>query len=213
MIFVAYQSYDDYDAALAQQGQPPPSSSAPSASNAPVGKGDSKRVWETVEEDPIDVYWREKDGKVARSRDSKFCKHGPNAMCDYCMPLEVRQSRCEPCKSDLSFVSHTMPSFTRRRTLNIYHSTPIFGKYNRLAPPNLRTFHLSHPKYTSSRTRVRRADTLLGQAVSAVAANLQQSHCSHSPSVWSTISSLPHMTWSTGSSKPGVLLEINALAS
>ena len=105
MIFVAYQSYDDYDGALAQQGQPPASSSAPSVPSAPIGKGETKRVWETVQEDPIDVYWRGKDGKVPRSRDSKFCKHGPNAMCDYCMPLEVRYCRCKPCEprtSDLA---------------------------------------------------------------------------------------------------------------
>ena len=92
MIFIAYQSYDDYDAALAQQGQPPADPSAASIPSIPAGKGEGKRVWETVQEDPIDEYWRGKDGKVPRSRDSKFCKHGPNAMCDYCMPLEVRHS-------------------------------------------------------------------------------------------------------------------------
>jgi hypothetical protein len=109
MIFVAYQSYDDYDGALAQQVQPPASSSAPSIHSAPAGKGENKRVWETVQENPIDVYWRGKDGKVPRSRDLKFCKHGSNAMCDYCMPLEVRYFRCKPFKFDLA------PSAVRRR--------------------------------------------------------------------------------------------------
>lgn len=102
MIFITYQSYDDYDAALAQQGQPPASSSAPSTPSAPVGKVESKRVWEAVQEDPIDVHWRGKSGKVPRSRDSKFCKHGANAMCDYCMPLEVRYLQRTPRKSDLA---------------------------------------------------------------------------------------------------------------
>lgn len=109
MIFVTYQSYDDYDGALAQQGQPPASSSAPSVHTAPAGKEENKRVWEAVQEDPIDVYWRGKDGKVPRSRDLKFCKHGSNAMCDYCMPLEVRHFQYKPRKSDLA------PSAIRRR--------------------------------------------------------------------------------------------------
>nr|GAT43691.1 predicted protein [Mycena chlorophos] len=46
------------------------------------------RIWETVTEDPIDVYWRARDGKIPRSRDSRFCTHAAKGMCDYCMPLE-----------------------------------------------------------------------------------------------------------------------------
>jgi len=48
----------------------------------------SKRPWELVVEDTVDTYYRKRDWKVPRSRNTQFCKHGANAMCDYCMPLE-----------------------------------------------------------------------------------------------------------------------------
>ncbi|KAK2462019.1 hypothetical protein APHAL10511_006482 [Amanita phalloides] len=48
----------------------------------------AKRPWETVKEDPVDVYWRSQSGKIPRERDAHFCKHGANGMCDYCTPLE-----------------------------------------------------------------------------------------------------------------------------
>ncbi|KAI0935907.1 hypothetical protein AcV5_004194 [Taiwanofungus camphoratus] len=48
----------------------------------------ANRPWESVKEDPVDVYWRTQEGKIPRGRDARFCKHGANAMCDYCMPLE-----------------------------------------------------------------------------------------------------------------------------
>src|SRR5258708_38797115 len=106
-----------------------------------------------------------------------------------------------------------MPSITRRRTLSTYRFTPTSVKYNHQALPNPRTFRHSPPNHTPSRTHVRRADTLLGRAVFVVTANLLQSHCNHKPSAWSTTSNLPLTTWLTGSSKPGVLLDTNALAS
>ncbi|EJD55096.1 polyubiquitin-tagged protein recognition complex, Npl4 component [Auricularia subglabra TFB-10046 SS5] len=68
---------------------PPPSqvqTSASASSAAPVAA--PSRPWEAVKEDAVDEYWRARDGKIARGRDTRFCKHSANGMCDYCMPLE-----------------------------------------------------------------------------------------------------------------------------
>ena len=62
----------------------PVTNAQPSTAEADTGN----RPWEAVQEDPVDVYWRSQDGKMPRARDSRFCKHGANGMCDYCMPLE-----------------------------------------------------------------------------------------------------------------------------
>ncbi|KAI6031945.1 NPL4 family-domain-containing protein [Pisolithus microcarpus] len=63
--------------------------SGPLSSPPDTGTTDpSQPVWERVQEHPVDTYWRQKDGKISRNRDSRFCKHGPNGMCDYCMPVE-----------------------------------------------------------------------------------------------------------------------------
>ncbi|KAF9270550.1 polyubiquitin-tagged protein recognition complex, Npl4 component [Marasmius fiardii PR-910] len=79
LFFVQYQTKAEGTAAA-----PEPSSSKV---QAPVGDG-AHRKWELVQEDPVDAYWRSKDGKIPRQRDTQFCKHGPKGMCDYCMPLE-----------------------------------------------------------------------------------------------------------------------------
>ncbi|KII93717.1 hypothetical protein PLICRDRAFT_152716 [Plicaturopsis crispa FD-325 SS-3] len=77
LIFVAYQS----SAASS-------SATAPSVPTATAVDVSAKRPWETVKEDDIDTYWRSQDGKISRTRDALFCKHGANGMCDNCMPLE-----------------------------------------------------------------------------------------------------------------------------
>ncbi|KAJ7456612.1 NPL4 family-domain-containing protein [Mycena latifolia] len=75
LVFVNYQS----KAASSSSSSPPPSAAVPET---------TPRIWETVKEDPVDVFWRSKDGKIPRSRDARFCTHATNGMCDYCMPLE-----------------------------------------------------------------------------------------------------------------------------
>ncbi|KAF8845303.1 polyubiquitin-tagged protein recognition complex, Npl4 component [Paxillus ammoniavirescens] len=59
--------------------QRPPASSKPQP---------APNAWDSAKEDPVDTYWRSVDGKIPRGRDSRFCKHAANGMCDYCMPLE-----------------------------------------------------------------------------------------------------------------------------
>lgn len=38
--------------------------------------------------DHVDSLLLQTDGLITRQRDPHFCRHGHNAMCDYCLPLE-----------------------------------------------------------------------------------------------------------------------------
>ncbi|KAN0100817.1 NPL4 family domain containing protein [Tylopilus felleus] len=75
LVFINYQDLPT----LAHPDPSPNEHTLPSKQN---------NAWETVQEDLVDSYWRSRDGKIPRSRDSRFCKHASNGMCDYCMPLE-----------------------------------------------------------------------------------------------------------------------------
>lgn len=83
LVFISYQGKSEVeDHAM-------PSTSEPSVS---LTADTIKRPWELVKEDAVDEYWRSQTGKIPRGRDSRFCKHGLNGMCDYCMPLEPYDS-------------------------------------------------------------------------------------------------------------------------
>ncbi|KAI8992135.1 NPL4 family-domain-containing protein [Mycotypha africana] len=42
----------------------------------------------TIKQDEVDDFLESQRGLIHRKKDPKFCRHGDNAMCDYCMPLE-----------------------------------------------------------------------------------------------------------------------------
>ncbi|KAG9032322.1 nuclear protein localization protein 4 [Tulasnella sp. JGI-2019a] len=90
LLFIAYKAETSGPATTIPTGAATsstaiaPSAASSSSAEVPIGK----RPWELAHEDPVDTYWRQKDGKIPRTRDPQFCKHGPNGMCDYCMPLE-----------------------------------------------------------------------------------------------------------------------------
>ena len=89
---------------------PSSSSAAPTASTSTSNASNDKRVgghrpWEGVEEEPVDVHWEQRDGKIPRPKGQHGCRCGPKSMCDYCMPLEVR-----PCAHSSSCLRVRAPS-------------------------------------------------------------------------------------------------------
>ncbi|KAG9124158.1 nuclear protein localization protein 4, partial [Ceratobasidium sp. 392] len=85
LLFLSYKSHEEE---TPQAAAPVPAPSTGPSQPQPITSKREPEPWETAVEDPVDVYWRSQDGKIQRQRDSNFCRHGSNAMCDYCMPLE-----------------------------------------------------------------------------------------------------------------------------
>ncbi|QRV74022.1 nuclear protein localization protein 4 [Ceratobasidium sp. AG-Ba] len=88
LLFLTYKSLEDESAQVAQATAPTLTPASAPAPSQPTAAKREPEPWELVVEDPVDTYWRSRDGKIQRQRDSNFCRHGSNAMCDYCMPLE-----------------------------------------------------------------------------------------------------------------------------
>jgi nuclear protein localization family protein 4 len=88
MLFMAYKLQETEpveEPSVAIPSQDVVSSGGPSAQALTKPLNDLSKV----QEDPVDAFWRAKDGKIARGRDATMCRHGGKGMCDYCMPLEV----------------------------------------------------------------------------------------------------------------------------
>ncbi|KXN83623.1 Nuclear protein localization protein 4, partial [Leucoagaricus sp. SymC.cos] len=84
LIFVSYKSKPASSTTTTTTTAPTTSA----VTSSGLSSDSAKRPWESVKEDPVDVYWRTQDGKIPRKKDAQFCKHGLKGMCDYCMPLE-----------------------------------------------------------------------------------------------------------------------------
>ncbi|KAI9268771.1 NPL4 family-domain-containing protein [Sporodiniella umbellata] len=56
--------------------------------NTSQDKPESVISKENVKQEPVDDFLEKQRGLIERKKDANFCRHGSNAMCDYCMPLE-----------------------------------------------------------------------------------------------------------------------------
>ncbi|KDN45915.1 NPL4-domain-containing protein [Tilletiaria anomala UBC 951] len=107
-----YANYTDKVGAEEPEAQPSAASSSSTRKSAggstPAATAGPKKPWELAEEEPIDAYWASRDGKIPRQRDTKFCRHGVQGMCDYCMPLEPYDARYQTEKNikHLSYHAH-----------------------------------------------------------------------------------------------------------
>ncbi|KAJ2557619.1 nuclear protein localization protein 4 [Coemansia sp. RSA 1933] len=76
-------------AASARPSEEPRGATSESSRVSQAGAGkvvSSKTAF--VKQDPVDYELEKDDGLIKRKRDARFCKHGANAMCEYCLPVE-----------------------------------------------------------------------------------------------------------------------------
>ncbi|KAI7846753.1 NPL4 family, putative zinc binding region-domain-containing protein [Circinella umbellata] len=73
------------------------SSSSTAAAQQPKPKDSSGYIpiddLQSIKQDEVDNFLEKQRGLIKRPRDTDFCRHGDNAMCDYCMPLEPYDQR------------------------------------------------------------------------------------------------------------------------
>jgi len=89
LLYAAYKSNQTTDNSNQASTSASTSNSVPVPTTTSNGTKAANKPWEDVVEDQVDVYWETQEGKISRDKDSKMCRHGAKAMCDYCMPLEV----------------------------------------------------------------------------------------------------------------------------
>ncbi|KAL0097607.1 NPL4 family-domain-containing protein [Phycomyces blakesleeanus] len=79
MLFVSYK-----------ESSPPSTTSTTTTTATTTTAKDSTPTTgsDAVKQDDIDNFLEKERGLIKRSKDTKFCRHGAHAMCDYCMPLE-----------------------------------------------------------------------------------------------------------------------------
>ena len=184
LVFVSYK---------AQQDAPTPPQPTESSASQPPSIPNSNRPWESVKEDTIDEYWRSKDGKIPRGRDSRFCKHGANAMCDYCMPLEPYDAGYHT-QNNIKHLSYH--AFLKKLQPKSSASTstvlpPLEPQSYKVKVPCPSGGHANWPGEFARR------------------ANRLRSHCRANLSVWSIISKSLQRTLLTGSCTHGVGLVYN----
>eukprot|EP00158_Paraphelidium_tribonemae_P002848 Partr_v1_DN25724_c0_g1_i1_m74929 putative Nuclear protein localization len=115
---------------------PPSKGSTTNSSSPPAASAD-------VLVSQLDAELDRDPGLIKRSRDSNFCRHGPNAMCDYCMPLEpYDQTYLKENKiKHLSFYSHLKQRHHQDKASRVLLEEPSFRVL-----PHCPTGHAPYPK-------------------------------------------------------------------